>query len=166
MFFKNSGKRIWKWLGRKMVFELTYKDFLGLKYTNKVVDETIRIASLSGFIIKKATEDIKFEGYLIPKGWNVLVWLRQLHIDPSNFEEPLTFNPARWDSLPKHGTYLPFGGGVRACPGSTMARLITILFLHHLALGYRWELTNPDMPIIYLSHPVPTDGVEVSFSKI
>ncbi|XP_074266614.1 cytochrome P450 88A1-like [Silene latifolia] len=42
--------------------ELTYKDFLGLKYTNKVVDETIRIASLSGFIIKKATEDIKFEG--------------------------------------------------------------------------------------------------------
>ncbi|XP_074264761.1 ent-kaurenoic acid oxidase 1-like isoform X1 [Silene latifolia] len=97
----------------------------------RVVEETIRIANISGFVFKKATEDIKFEGYLIPKGWNVLVWLRHLHFDPSNFEDPLTFNPDRWDSLPKHGTYLPFGGGVRTCPGSTMSRLITILFLHH-----------------------------------
>ncbi|XP_074321771.1 ent-kaurenoic acid oxidase-like isoform X2 [Silene latifolia] len=132
----------------------------------RVVEETIRMASISGFIFKKATEDIKFEGYLIPKGWNVLVWLRFLHIDPSNFEDPLTFNPDRWDSLPKYGTYLPFGGGARTCPGSTMARLITVIFLHHLAIGYRWELANPDMLIIYLSHPVPADGVEVSFSKI
>ncbi|KAK9688974.1 hypothetical protein RND81_09G025800 [Saponaria officinalis] len=146
--------------------DVIYKDFLRLKYTNKVVDETIRIASLSGFVFKKATEDIKFEGYLIPKGWNVLLWLRHLHVDPSNFEDPLTFNPDRWDSRPKHGTYLPFGGGVRTCPGSTMARLITILFLHQLAIGYRWELTNPDMKIIYLSHPVPADGVDVSVSKI
>ncbi|KAK9688965.1 hypothetical protein RND81_09G025200 [Saponaria officinalis] len=146
--------------------DVIYKDFLRLKYTNKVVDETIRIASLSGFVFKKATEDIKFEGYLIPKGWNVLLWLRHLHVDPSNFEDPLTFNPDRWDSRPKHGTYLPFGGGVRTCPGSTMARLITILFLHQLAIGYRWELANPDMKIIYLSHPVPADGVDISVSKI
>ncbi|KAK9688968.1 hypothetical protein RND81_09G025300 [Saponaria officinalis] len=63
--------------------DVIYKDFLRLKYTNKVVDETIRIAGLSGFVFKKATEDIKFEGYLIPKGWNVLLWLRHLHVDPS-----------------------------------------------------------------------------------
>ncbi|KAH9626179.1 hypothetical protein KSS87_001627 [Heliosperma pusillum] len=122
---------------KKNGVDVTFEDFLKLKYTNKVVEETIRIVNISGFIFKKATEDIIFEGYLIPKGWNVLVWLRFLHIDPLNFEDPLTFNPDRWNSLPKHGTYLPFGGGVRTCPGSTMARLITILFLHHLAIGYK-----------------------------
>ncbi|KAH9618401.1 hypothetical protein KSS87_010580 [Heliosperma pusillum] len=41
--------------------DVTYEDFLRLKYTNKVVEETIRIASISGFVFKKATEDIKFE---------------------------------------------------------------------------------------------------------
>ncbi|XP_074266151.1 ent-kaurenoic acid oxidase 2-like [Silene latifolia] len=90
--------------------DVTYEDTLGLKYTNKVVEETIRIASISGFIFKKATEDIEVEGfcvpstsYLIPKGWMVLVWLRYLHTDPSNFEDPMTFNPDRWE---KKGTWV------------------------------------------------------------
>ncbi|XP_074264766.1 ent-kaurenoic acid oxidase-like isoform X3 [Silene latifolia] len=150
----------------KNAVDVTYEDFLRLKYTNQVVEETNRIASLSGFLFKQATEDIKFEGYLIPKGWNVLLWLRYLHIDPKNFEDPMTFNPDRWESRPKHGTYLPFGGGTRTCPGSMLVHLITTLFLHHLVVGYRWELANPDMPIIYLSHPVPADGVEILVSRV
>ena len=38
-----------------------------------------------------------FTGYLIPKGWRVMVWLRQLHNDPNNFDDPMCFNPDRWD---------------------------------------------------------------------
>ncbi|XP_074264765.1 ent-kaurenoic acid oxidase-like isoform X2 [Silene latifolia] len=45
----------------KNAVDVTYEDFLRLKYTNQVVEETNRIASLSGFLFKQATEDIKFE---------------------------------------------------------------------------------------------------------
>lgn len=36
-------------------------------------------------------------GYKIPKGWRVLCWLRYNHVNPEFFEDPLTFNPDRWD---------------------------------------------------------------------
>ena len=43
---------------------------------------------------------------------------------------------------------MPFGGGVRLCPGSELARLEMAVFLHHLILKYDWELAEPDHPII------------------
>lgn len=36
-------------------------------------------------------------GYTIPKGWNVIVWLRNVHTDPKNFDHPLCFDPDRWN---------------------------------------------------------------------
>ncbi|KMT11773.1 hypothetical protein BVRB_5g104770 isoform A [Beta vulgaris subsp. vulgaris] len=144
---------------------ITYEDIMQLKYTNKVIEETIRMANLSGFVFRKATEDIEFQGYLVPKGWRVIVWLRYLHTDPSNFEDPMTFNPDRWDMRPKNGTYLPFGGGPRSCPGYMLARLSLAIFLHHLSVGYKWELLNPNARISYFSHPLPTDGLEICLNK-
>uniref|UniRef100_A0A803LUK1 Uncharacterized protein n=1 Tax=Chenopodium quinoa TaxID=63459 RepID=A0A803LUK1_CHEQI len=85
---------------------ITYEDILKLKYTNKVTEETIRMANLSAFVFRKATDDIVFKGYLIPKGWSVLVWLRNLHNDPTNFEDPMSFNPDRWDDLKTKPKYL------------------------------------------------------------
>lgn len=31
---------------------------------------------------------------------------------------------------------------------------------------FRWELLNPDAELIYLPHPRPVDGVEITFNKI
>lgn len=36
-------------------------------------------------------------GYTIPKGWKVLVWTRNVHMDPNNYPNPKEFNPSRWD---------------------------------------------------------------------
>jgi hypothetical protein len=36
-------------------------------------------------------------GYLIPKGWKVLVWNRAVHMDPENYSNPKDFYPSRWD---------------------------------------------------------------------
>ncbi|CAO2816267.1 unnamed protein product [Amaranthus hypochondriacus] len=146
--------------------KITNGDIQKLKYTNKVVEEVLRMANLSGFLFRRVMEDAEFRGYLIPKGWRVMVWLRQLHNDPNNFDDPMCFNPDRWDTRPKHGTYLPFGGGLRFCPGSMIIRLIMALFIHHLAIGYKWEMVNPDVPISYLSHPLPADGLEISMTKL
>ncbi|XP_021855723.2 ent-kaurenoic acid oxidase 1 [Spinacia oleracea] len=145
---------------------ITYEDISKLKYTNKVAEETIRMANLSAFVFRKAIDDIEFKGYIIPKGWSVIVWLRELHNDPSNFEDSMSFNPDRWDTRPTHGTYQPFGGGSRSCPGSALVRVSLAIFLHHLSIGYKWELLNPGARVNYLSHPLPIDGLEITFTKI
>lgn len=37
-----------------------------------------------------------FSGYLIPKGWRIYVYTREINYDPILYQDPLTFNPWRW----------------------------------------------------------------------
>ncbi|GFZ03646.1 hypothetical protein Acr_16g0002700 [Actinidia rufa] len=66
----------------------------------------------------------------------------------------------------KPGVYQVFGGGSRTCAGNMLARLQLAVFLHHLAVGYKWELVNPNAQMTYLPHPKPVDGVEIVISKL
>ncbi|WJX30934.1 ent-kaurenoic acid monooxygenase [Trifolium repens] len=145
---------------------ITTKDVSNLKYTNKVVEEVIRITNVTPFVFRKAVNEVDYKGYKIPKGWNLILLLRYIHTNPENYKDPMYFNPDRWNEPAKPGTYQVFGGGQRLCPGNMLARIQLALMLHHLSIGYKWELINPNANIIYLSHPAPIDGVEVKFSKL
>ncbi|RRT36448.1 hypothetical protein B296_00030054 [Ensete ventricosum] len=35
-------------------------------------------------------------GFIIPKGWRIYVYTREINYDPLMYPEPLTFNPWRW----------------------------------------------------------------------
>ncbi|KAL4584037.1 hypothetical protein LXL04_008627 [Taraxacum kok-saghyz] len=145
---------------------VTSDEIFKMKYTLKVVDETIRMANIAAIVFRTTTEDVNYKGYTIPKGWRVMLWVRYLHTDPNNFEDPLCFNPDRWDALMAPGTYQVFGGGSRICAGNMLARLQLAIFLYHLSTGYKWELVNPDAKVTYLSHPKPEDGAEITIQKL
>ncbi|KAK1363375.1 Ent-kaurenoic acid oxidase 1 [Heracleum sosnowskyi] len=146
--------------------QITSDDIAKLNYTNKVVEETIRMANIAAFIFRTATKDVEYKGYTIPRGWKVMMWVRYLHTNPENFDDPMSFNPDRWNEPAKAGTYQVFGGGSRICAGNMLARLQVAIFLHHLAIGYKWELVNPKAKMTYLPHPKPEDGVMISFRKL
>ncbi|KAK4394546.1 Abscisic acid 8'-hydroxylase 3 [Sesamum angolense] len=132
----------------------------------RVVEEVIRLANVAAFIFRTAKKDVEYKGYIIPKGWKVVCWLRYLHTNPENFEDPMCFNPDRWNEPPKPGSYLVFGGGSRICAGNMLARLQVAVLLHHLVVGFRWELVNPNATMSYLPHPKPVDEVEVDICRI
>lgn len=77
-------------------------------------------------------------GHLIPKGWKVLPLFRNVHHNPDFFSEPREFNPSRFEIGPKPNTFMPFGNGVHACPGSELAKLEMLVLLHHLVNEYRF----------------------------
>ncbi|KAK6924945.1 Cytochrome P450 [Dillenia turbinata] len=139
---------------------------LGVYLLCHVVEETLRMANISSFNFRVAAEDVEYKGYKIPKGWKVLTWIRFIHTNPEHFDDPLSFNPDRWDQPMRPGTFQAFGGGARVCPGNSLARMQLAILIHHLSVGYKWELINPDAAIAYLSHPKPVDGAEVYFSKL
>ncbi|KAF7077982.1 hypothetical protein CFC21_082464 [Triticum aestivum] len=145
---------------------ITHDDIPKMKYTAKVVEETIRMANIAPMVHRVANKDVEYRGYTIPKGWAVLVWLRSVHTDPNYYQDPLSFNPDRWDGPAKPGTYQVFGGGPRICAGNMLARLQVTIILHHLCVGYEWELINPDAQINYLPHPRPVDGAAMTFRKL
>ncbi|VAH25367.1 unnamed protein product [Triticum turgidum subsp. durum] len=145
---------------------ITHDDLPKMKYTAKVVEETIRMANIAPMVHRVANKDVEYGGYMIPAGWSVLVWVRSLHTDPNFYHDPLTFNPDRWDEPAKPGTYQVFGGGYRICVTSlAFARLQLTIMLHHLSIGYEWELLNPNAEIGYLPHPRPMDGAAMAFLK-
>ncbi|KAJ8429363.1 hypothetical protein Cgig2_033195 [Carnegiea gigantea] len=136
---------------------ITCEDVLKLKYTNKVVEETARLANLSGFVFRKTIEDIDYRGtQLFPptKGLDHHSMVKYLHVDPKNFENPMAFNPNRWDIRPRweHTMHLgEVGNHVQE----------TCLFDCNL-----WEVLNPDVKVHYLSHPLPADGLQLLVSEI
>nr|BDU51742.1 cytochrome P450 729A43 [Eriobotrya japonica] len=145
---------------------ITSEDVSKMKYTNMVVEETIRMANSAACIFRLATKETEYKGYKIPKGWNVILWVRYIHTDPNNFDDPMIFNPDRWNEPAKPGTYQVFGGGTRICAGNMLARMELAILLHHLSTKYKWELRNPNAEVVYLSFPKPADGVDIMFSKI
>ncbi|GJU45764.1 Ent-kaurenoic acid oxidase [Tanacetum coccineum] len=138
---------------------LTLKEYRQMEYLSKVIDETMRLVTFSLMTFREAKKDVEVKGYMIPKGWKVLVWFRSVHHSPEVYPNPKEFLPSRWDDLiPKPGTFLPFGAGTRLCPGNDLAKLEIAIFLHHFLLKYKLERENPACPVMYLPHSRPKDN--------
>ncbi|XVE57480.1 hypothetical protein DITRI_Ditri04bG0094100 [Diplodiscus trichospermus] len=60
----------------------------------KVIDETLRIVNLLYANFRVAKVDANINGHFIPKGWKVLVWNREVHLNSENHENPKDFRPS------------------------------------------------------------------------
>ncbi|KAI8547179.1 hypothetical protein RHMOL_Rhmol07G0175000 [Rhododendron molle] len=143
---------------------LTWADAKNMPITSRVIQETLRIASILSFTFREAVEDVEFEGYLIPKGWKVLPLFRNIHHSPDNFSEPEKFDPSRFEVSPKPNTFLPFGNGTHSCPGNELAKLEILVLLHHLTTKYRWSMVGPHSGIQYGPFALPQNGLPIRLS--
>ncbi|KAJ3672619.1 hypothetical protein LUZ60_007340 [Juncus effusus] len=146
---------------------LTLKEIRKMEYLSKVVDETLRVVNISFVSFRKATTDMCLNGYLVPKGWRIMLWYRSVHMDTNVYTDPKKFDPSRWDGPPpKAGTFLPFGLGTHLCPGNELAKLEISVFLHHFLLGYNLKRVNPNCTVRYLPHPRPVDNCVARVLKL
>ncbi|KAJ6801120.1 ent-kaurenoic acid oxidase-like isoform X1 [Iris pallida] len=146
---------------------LTLKEVRKMEYLSKVIDETLRMVNISFVAFRQATTDVNINGYLVPKGWKIQMWYRSVHMDPHVYPNPKEFNPSRWDGfVPKAGTFLPFGGGSRLCPGNELAKLEISVFLHYFLLDYELNRLSPQCSVRYLPHPRPKDNCMATITKV
>ncbi|KAL2899531.1 3-epi-6-deoxocathasterone 23-monooxygenase [Bienertia sinuspersici] len=118
---------------------MDWNDYLSMPFTQMVITETLRIGNIITGVMRKAMKDVEIKGYLIPKGWCVLTYIRSVHLDETLYETPYQFNPWRWqDKDTNISSFTPFGGGQRLCPGLDLARLEASIFLHHFVTKFRW----------------------------
>lgn len=143
---------------------LNWADTKQMPMTTRVIQETLRVASILSFTFREAVEDVEFEGYLIPKGWKVLPLFRNIHHSPDNFPEPEKFNPSRFEVSPKPNTFMPFGNGVHSCPGNELAKLEILILVHHLTTKYRWSMVGPQNGIQYGPFALPQNGLPIMLS--
>ncbi|KAG5613091.1 hypothetical protein H5410_024372 [Solanum commersonii] len=144
---------------------LTWTQTRKMPITNKVVLETLRMASIISFAFREAVADVEYKGYLIPKGWKVMPLFRNIHHNPEFFPDPQKFDPSRFENAPKPNTFMPFGSGVHACPGNELAKLEILIMTHHLVTKFRWEVVGSGSGIQYGPFPIPLGGLAARFWK-
>ncbi|XP_038877343.1 abscisic acid 8'-hydroxylase CYP707A2-like [Benincasa hispida] len=143
---------------------LTWADTKNMPITSRVIQETLRMASVLSFTFREAVEDVEFDGYLIPKGWKVLPLFRNIHHSPEIFPQPNKFDPSRFEVSQKPNTYMPFGNGTHSCPGNELAKLEMLVLLHHLTTKYRWNVVGAQEGIQYGPFALPLNGLPIRIS--
>eukprot|EP00548_Thalassiothrix_antarctica_P011466 CAMPEP_0194160450 /NCGR_PEP_ID=MMETSP0152-20130528/78398_1 /TAXON_ID=1049557 /ORGANISM="Thalassiothrix antarctica, Strain L6-D1" /LENGTH=418 /DNA_ID=CAMNT_0038870141 /DNA_START=321 /DNA_END=1577 /DNA_ORIENTATION=+ len=161
---------------------IIYEKLMALPYLDAVVNEALRIGSITGGFPRKVKETIVVDGYQIPKGWSVFGNYRLSHyLDPvtRNTEDPnddshmniqTGFQPERWlspETTPSE--FLAFGAGPRYCLGSNLALLEMKMFM--FVLTRKVDTLNLVVPKDkikwnpYSIIPKPLDGAAVRISR-
>ncbi|KAF6156004.1 hypothetical protein GIB67_035361 [Kingdonia uniflora] len=68
-----------------------------LYYLAKYHDVLQKLREENNTVSNKKRGDF-ITSHILPKGWKVLVWLRCMHNDPNNFDNPMCFNRDRWNT--------------------------------------------------------------------
>ncbi|CAG9764664.1 unnamed protein product [Ceutorhynchus assimilis] len=128
--------------------KMTYEAMLELKYTEQVIEETLRkyppVASIPRVCTKKYTiPGTKTE---IEPGTTVFISAWGLHTDPDYFPNPQKFDPERFTvenrKNIKEFTYLPFGEGPRMCLGIRFGIMQSKVGLVSLLKNYKFILNE------------------------
>jgi cytochrome P450 len=122
----------------------TYADLPQLPYCLQVFKESLRIYPPAYATCRRTLTEVKIDGYLVPKGWTVLLVPYTLHRREEYFPEPEKFDPERFalereKQLPRYA-YMPFGAGPRICIGVHFAMMEGQLLLATLAQRVRFSL--------------------------
>ncbi|RYQ79858.1 hypothetical protein Ahy_Scaffold1g106649 isoform A [Arachis hypogaea] len=121
---------------------VTWKEYKSMTYTFQFINETVRLANIAPGIFRKALREINFKGYTIPAGWGVMVCPPAVHLSPAKYQDPLSFNPSRWEGIELNGAtrqFMAFGGGMRFCVGADFSKVQMAVFIHCLVTKYRWN---------------------------
>ena len=122
---------------------LSMQEAMELTLISNAVSESMRLFPPAWITDRVAIEDDECEGVKIKKGDVIAPYIYGVHRDEKNWNEPLKFNPTRFDksnikAKPNY-SYFPFGGGPRLCIGQSFALLEMQLLVYHLLKRFEFE---------------------------
>ncbi len=139
-----------------------------LEYTDRVLQEALRLYPPVYAIFREPQVDVKLGGYRVPADSAVLLPQWIVHRSPRLWDDPETFDPDRWleaDDRPRFA-YFPFGGGPRHCIGKSLSLLEAKLIL--ATVGQRYHLDRVGEGPLELRPSLtlhPKDGMEMRLHR-
>jgi cytochrome P450 len=114
-----------------------------LPYLDAVVKETLRLWPVVTDINRVLAQPMQLGDYELPAGTNIAASSAILHYEPDLYPDPETFRPERFLER-RFGPheYLPFGGGERMCPGSSLSVVELKIVLATLLTRWRYTLLD------------------------
>ena len=130
----------------------------------RVVMETLRLEQ-SEYISRRTTREIRWQGFVIPRGWHVRVCVRENHRDPRHFPDPERFDPDRFlDAPPMRETYSVFGTSATrtSCLGAGITLTLGGIFVRELVAGFDWTVVRDGSPEFSGVHWRPNARLQVA----
>ena len=148
----------------------TMADFPRLVYTDRVMQEAMRLYPSAWSISRRALGDDEIGGYHIPAGSIVAMSPYTTHRHPAFWPDPERFDPERFTpervaARPRFA-YFPFGGGTRQCIGNYFALMESLIIIstivQHFRLQPRWTEPIEGHALVTLR---PRGGVPVALER-
>jgi cytochrome P450 len=114
-------------------------------YLEAVVKEAIRLHPALHEVVRRLTKEIEIGGYRLPPGVTVAPAIGIVQSSPDYHPEPSQFRPQRLiDQAVQPGTWIPFGGGARRCPGAGFAVAEAVAVLKAALTRYDISADRPE----------------------
>ncbi|EEF43890.1 cytochrome P450, putative [Ricinus communis] len=94
--------------------------------------ESLRMSPPVFCSFRKVLKDFEYEGFLIPKGWQIIWAACMTHMEDCIFPNASKLDPTHFDKQAPAYSFMAFGGGPRICPGNEFARIETLVTIHYL----------------------------------
>ncbi|KAL9426916.1 hypothetical protein AB3S75_033655 [Citrus x aurantiifolia] len=125
----------------------TIEDMKKLKYTARVINESLRLYPQPPVLIRRSLEDDVLGKYPIKRGEDIFISVWNLHHSPHIWDYADKFNPERWpldgpnpNETNQDYCYLPFGGGPRKCVGDMFATFENIVAVAMLVRRFNFQM--------------------------
>lgn len=128
----------------------TVEDFPNMTYTDRVIQESMRLYPSAWSISRRALHEDEIGGYYIPANSIVAMSPYTMHRHPAYWNDPERFDPDRFvpelvAQRPRFA-YFPFGGGARQCIGNHFALMESMIIIPAVSQRYRMQLV-PEHPV-------------------
>eukprot|EP00262_Sarcandra_glabra_P004108 TRINITY_DN150_c0_g1_i2.p1 TRINITY_DN150_c0_g1~~TRINITY_DN150_c0_g1_i2.p1 ORF type:complete len:622 (+),score=104.28 TRINITY_DN150_c0_g1_i2:196-2061(+) len=132
----------------------TIEDMKKLKYTTRVINESLRLYPQPPVLIRRSLEDDVLGKYHIKRGEDIFISIWNLHRCPKHWVDAETFNPERWpldgpnpNEINQNFSYLPFGGGPRKCVGDMFASFEIVVAVVMLVRRFNFQMALGAPPV-------------------
>ena len=128
-------------------------------------NEAIRKYPPVPFSPRLVVRDAELDGYEILKNTYIAAGPLVLHNDERYWEDPLAFNPERFeDPTITHEAYFPFAGGAHTCLGKFFASYLFKNVVYKLLDNFQVINTNEELKINPAPIPNPRKDVKIQVS--
>ena len=162
---------LWCWLVRMLGHHAGIPDQIAegdgqrRAFCEATVLEALRLEQ-SEFVLRRATSDIVFDGFFIPKRSLVRIAVWEAHKDPSCFADPFRFDPQRFlGRKVSTDAFAPFGLDMHRCLGADWVVEISTTFVEQMASNLRWRIVADAPPEHGVFHFQPSDRLSVHFQQ-
>ncbi|KAB1197677.1 MULTISPECIES: cytochrome P450 [Haloferax] len=126
----------------------TAEDVRQLEYTERVLNESMRLYPPVYVMFREPKVDVRLGGYRVPEGSAIMLPQWVVHRSERWWDNPLEFDPDRWSpermaDRPRFA-YFPFGGGPRHCIGKHLSLLEGRLILGTVAQQYELDYVRDE----------------------